>query len=79
MRIADTILTPKFRIVVYTLEAHWYLEFEAGPMKQGYKLSKEKYPSLEDAKALITDDFLATVYQNFNHMYLGLKAVEGNQ
>ena len=54
MRIAETWNTPQYRVFIYTMENHWYVEFEAGPMKQGYKFSKEKFASLADMKAALT-------------------------
>lgn len=75
MRIADTILSPRFKTVIYTLENHWYVEFEAGPMKQGYKLSKEKYPALGDVHQVLSVSFLDGVYQQFNQMFGLLKSL----
>jgi len=77
MRIVETLLTPRYRIVIYTLENHWYIEFEAGPMKQGYKFSKEKHPSLEAAKLLLSDAFLDAVYNQFNTMFGSMKNADG--
>ncbi len=73
MRIAESITTPQFRIVIYTLDTSWYVEFEAGPMKQGYKWSKEKVLSLADVKNILDENFLAEVYSHFNNMFLTLK------
>lgn len=69
MRIAEAWTTPQFRIAIYTLDLHWYVEFEAGPMKQGYKFSKEKYPALPDVKNLIASGFSDAVYNHFNNMF----------
>lgn len=75
MRIAESWKTPQFRIVIYTMETSWYVEFEAGPMKQGYKFNKEKYPALVDVKAALSESFLAEVYTHFESMYKSLKTV----
>ncbi len=77
MRIAESWNTPQFRVVIYTLETTWYVEFEAGPMKQGYKFSKEKLENLNQVKAALSKDFLAEVYQHFNSMYGSLKQTNG--
>jgi hypothetical protein len=73
MRIAESWTLPQYRIVVYTLDTSWYVEFEAGPMKQGYKLSKEKYASLAAVKEALDTPFLDAVYEHFNKMFSTLK------
>jgi hypothetical protein len=73
MRIADAWNTPQYRVVIYTLENNWYVEFEAGPMKQGYKMSKEKWPNLQSVKEALSVDFLTDVYARFESMYQALK------
>jgi hypothetical protein len=73
MRIAETWKTPQYRVFIYTLDSSWYVEFEAGPMKQGYKWSKEKCPSIVDVKNAMTEEFLSEVYSHFNAMFLTLK------
>jgi hypothetical protein len=75
MRIADSWKTQQFRTVVYTLETAWYVEFEAGPMKQGYKFSKEKYPALQDVKNALSAAFTSQVYTHFESMYNSLKSI----
>jgi hypothetical protein len=77
MRIADSWKTQQFRTIVYTLETTWYVEFEAGPMKQGYKFSKEKFPALTDVKTALSTEFNDAVYEHFNNMYLSLKQANG--
>lgn len=73
MRIAESFTTPQYRVVIYTLDTAWYVEFEAGPMKQGYKLKKEKHPSLEAVKNALSENFMAEVYAHFNAMFASLK------
>ena len=75
MRIADSWNTPQYRVFIYTLETAWYVEFEAGPMKQGYKFSKEKHPNLEDMKDALSEVFFTEVYNHFGQMYQSLKAI----
>lgn len=75
MRIAETWNTPRYRVFIYSLDTAWYIEFEAGPMKQGYKWSKEKYPNLQDVKTALSDQFMDEVYTHFNSMFLSMKKV----
>lgn len=75
MRIAESWTTKQFRVVIYTLETQWYVEFEAGPMKQGYKFSKEKYATLADVHEALSPAFQTEVYEHFNRMFLSLKKV----
>ena len=76
MRIAESWNTPQYRVVIYTLETAWYVEFEAGPMKQGYKFNKEKWPTLQAVKDALTTNFLTEVYTCFEKMYGALKSVD---
>lgn len=73
MRILATIPHPQYRIVVYTLDTHFYIEIEAGPMKQCYKLPKEKAGSLEGIKKWLDEDFLQRANSIFESMYLNHK------
>ncbi len=69
MRILGKIPHPSFNIVAYTLEKHYYVEIEAGPMKQCYKLHKETTDGLEGIKQWLDADFLIEVKNLFNAMY----------
>ena len=73
MRIVGTLPHPRFRIVVYELDKHLYVEFEAGPMKQGYKWPKAKMNSLSTVQAAMNEDFLLAVEERFNAMYADMK------
>lgn len=73
MRIEESFNTPQFRVVIYTLDTAWYVEFEAGPMKQGYKFKKEKYPGLDSVKNVLSETFMAEVYAHFNAMFGSMK------
>lgn len=73
MRIVGTLPHPRFRIVVYELDKHLYVEFEAGPMKQGYKWPKAKMKSLGTVQAAMDEDFLLAVEERFNAMYADMK------
>ena len=69
MRILTTIPHPKYRIVVYTTEQHFYIEIEAGPMKQCFKIPKDKAPRQEDVKKWLDEEFLQRAYTIFEDMY----------
>ncbi len=73
MRILATIPHPKFRIVAYTLDSHYYIEIEAGPMKQCYKLPKSKAENLGDIQKWLDDSLLEEVNSHFEKMYLSHK------
>ena len=73
MRIVGTLPHPRFRIVVYELDKHLYVEFEAGPMKQGYKWPKAKMNSLGTVQAAMDEDFLLAVEERFNAMHADMK------
>lgn len=73
MRILANIPHPKYRIVAYTLDNHYYIEIEAGPMKQCYKLPKSKAESLEDIQKWLDPKFLEEVQSHFEKMYLSHK------
>ncbi len=70
MRIAEQIPHPTFRIVLYVTDKHFLLEIEAGPMRQSYRYSKEKYPSAESVRTTITKEWLDKVHDHFNAMYV---------
>lgn len=70
MRIAEQIPHDTFRLVIYVTDRHFLLEIEAGPMRQSYRYNKEKYPSVNDVKATITDEWLEEVRVLFNEMYV---------
>ncbi|AEV31643.1 hypothetical protein Oweho_0629 [Owenweeksia hongkongensis DSM 17368] len=69
MRILGTIPHPTFKIVAYTIERYFYIEIEAGPMKQCYKLHKEQVDGLEGVKKWLDEDFLAHLQHTFETMY----------
>ncbi len=55
------------------MERWHYVEFEAGPMKQGFKFMKDAHPAPADVKSALTDEFLDGVYTIFNQMYVNFK------
>lgn len=74
MRVLATIPHPTFKIVAYTLDRHYYIEVEAGPMKQCYKLNKETTKGLEGIQKWLDDEFLAHLQATFESMYKSHKA-----
>lgn len=74
MRIVDTIAHPHFKITVFGTDLYFYVEIEAGPMKQAYKFNKDKVENLEQLRAIFDGDFLQKIHTHFNSMYLDFKA-----
>lgn len=74
MRVLGTIPHPAFKIVAYTLDRYYYVEIEAGPMKQCYKLPKENTPGLEGIKKWLDRQFQEKANQLFEEMYRNHKA-----
>ncbi|MDX5404422.1 MAG: hypothetical protein LPK46_02580 [Bacteroidota bacterium] len=77
MRIATTIPHPKMRIVVYSLDQFYYIEFEGGPMKQGYKIRKEEVSGLDDLVKKVNDEVSEKVVEEFNSMVTIIKTLKG--
>ena len=73
MRIVESWSTKQFKTTIYAMERWHYVEFEAGPMKQGFKFMKDSLPAVGDVKDALTESFLAEVYATFEKMYLNLK------
>lgn len=73
MRIVESWSTKQFKTTIYAMERWHYVEFEAGPMKQGFKFMKESHPAVCDVKDALTEAFLAEVYATFEKMFLNLK------
>lgn len=69
MRVVGTIPFPHFKVTIFSLDASWYVECEAGPMKQGYKFPKEKIADQQALQLLLNEKFLEKVRQHFNAMY----------
>ncbi len=74
MRTLGIIPHPRFRIEVYSLDKHFYVEVEAGPMKQCYKFHKEQAESLEGVKKIMDAAFLEKSYALFEEMYKNQQA-----
>ena len=73
MRIVESWSTKQFKTTIYAMERWHYVEFEAGPMKQGFKFMKESHPAVGAVKDALTEVFLAEVYATFEKMFLNLK------
>jgi hypothetical protein len=73
MRVVDTISHPHFKITVFGTDLYFYIEIEAGPMKQAYKFNKSQTENLEQLKMRLDSEFLGKVHDSFNKMYLDFK------
>lgn len=69
MRLVGSIPHARFKVVVYALEHHFYVEIEAGPMKQCYKLPKERVTSLSQVQEWLDESFSEAAYRRFEDMY----------
>lgn len=69
MRVVKQIPHPEFKITVFGTEQYFYIEIEAGPMKQAYKLPKDKAKNLDAVQKWLNEDFLAGVHRIFEEMY----------
>ena len=69
MRLLGQIPHSKFRVTAYTLEHHYYVEIEAGPMKQCYKLHKDTTPGIEGIKRWLDEEFTKQIKHGFETMY----------
>lgn len=76
MRVLGSIPHPKFKISVFTLERFFYVEIEAGPMKQGFKLHKERFDGLSDIGKFLDEEFLQESHNIFEKMYGNYKAAQ---
>ncbi|MCC6754097.1 MAG: hypothetical protein IT266_08965 [Saprospiraceae bacterium] len=57
------------RITAFQSNNKYILKIEAGPFEQHYKfLESDRLRSFDDLAALVTDDFLAQVKNNFDEM-----------
>lgn len=75
MRIADTIDHPKMRVIIHTLDQFYYVEAEAGVMKQGYKFKKEAFGGLQGLKIWVAEKLSPIMVKNFEQMYAGVMEV----
>lgn len=74
MRIIDSIPHPSISISIFQMNDKYIVKFEAGPMEQAFKFSMGEVKSVEQLKAIVNTDFIETVRERFNGMFLQLKA-----
>lgn len=74
MRVLGPIPHPTYKITAYTLERYYYIEIEAGPMKQCYKLHQEATAGLEGIKKWLDEEFTSNLQPIFEEMYKNHKA-----
>ncbi len=74
MRILGNIPHPTYKITAYSLDRFYYIEIEAGPMKQCYKLHQENTPGMEGIKKWLDEEFLTRIQPIFEDMYKNHKA-----
>lgn len=76
MRIVGNIAHPTFKISIFSTETHFSVLFQAGPMEQSYKISKEKVNGIEGVKQFVDQELCDQVHDVFNTMFTQLKASE---
>lgn len=70
MRIVETWDYPLFKVVVYSQELHFYVEIEAGPMKQCLKVPKDSVGgNLADLRKVFSPEFNETLVQRFHALH----------
>ena len=69
MRVIGSIPHSRFKITAYSLEKYFYVEIEAGPMKQCYKLHRETTNGMEGIRKWLSEGFLEEVQRIFEAMY----------
>lgn len=74
MRIVGPIPHPKFKVMLYAQEQHWYVEIETGPMKQCFKIPKSKAASQAEVQQWLDQEFSDEAYRLFEAMYLNYKS-----
>lgn len=74
MRQVGTIAHNRYKIIVYATEQYFYVEAEAGPMKQCFKFLKDDITNLGELEVLFTSQFKDAIYETFNTMFVNYKA-----
>jgi hypothetical protein len=70
MRIVETWDYPLFKVVIFSYENHFYLEIEAGPMKQCLKIPKDSVGgNLEGVRKVFTPVFIDSLVQRFHSLH----------
>lgn len=70
MRIIDTIPHPSITISIFQMNDKYIVKFEAGPMEQAFKFTTTEVKGVEHIKQIINADFIETVRNRFNEMFL---------
>ncbi len=74
MRIVGPLSHPKFKVMLYSQEHHWYVEIETGPMKQCFKVPKARAASQAEVQKWLDQEFSKEAYRIFEAMYRNYKA-----
>ncbi len=69
MRAVAQIPHQDFKITVFGTDHYYYVEIEAGPMKQAYKLPKDKAPNIDAVQKWLNSGFLEETHRIFELMY----------
>lgn len=77
MRVLGHIPHPTYKITAYTLDRYYYVEIEAGPMKQCYKLHQESTPGMVGIQKWLDKEFTSSLQSVFENMYKSHKASIG--
>lgn len=74
MRIVGPLPHPKFKVMLYAQEQHWYVEIETGPMKQCFKVPKARAANQAAVQKWLDQAFTEETYRIFEAMYKNYKA-----
>lgn len=74
MRIIDSIPHPSMTISIFQMNDKFQVRFEAGPMEQIFKFTKDEVGGLEGLKLRMNDAFIDGVRARFNEMFMQWKS-----
>lgn len=74
MRIIDTIPHPSIQISIFQMNDKYLVKFEAAMMEQVFKFDTVDVKGVDALKQIINADFIDTVRDRFNDMFLQYKA-----
>ena len=69
MRIVDSIPHESMTISIFQMNDKLMVKFEAGPMEQTFKFTKEEVSSIEALKKKVDPDFIERTRLRFNDMF----------
>ncbi len=72
MRVVATIPHQSITISIFQMNEKFLVKFEAGPMEQTFKFTKEEADSIEKIKSIVNQEFVERVRLRFNDMFLQL-------